>query len=410
MDGIKKIITIGIVLFWICYPANAQYITTNAEVGKKEKLPEKSIADIDNDQIMDSLYYDSQSDSIMFSLSTLCSKPFGLKNEIKEDVTKFIAITGGFCVHNRDKQSSEVKYFSYDTEVKKFRLTSLQKRSEDGQEFTEYSLDLTKSQYEASFSRYNTEADSCVVYDDIYMPIDNDPIYWGDLEKLHLPKDDFFNEYLNNISSTCQSDTIVFVGVDKDYDIYFTIGININGDYYSDPLCSYIGIYKGDTVVLHYEMCCSQEPGDGDIFYARYCSTDMDKIGEGKLSKFYKFNKKEIVYLDFEEDEDTKLAIDYFLANTKEQLVADYLKSSGQLSIHLLDLNEKLTKYKDEGDLLVEVKNIDAGKEKFVCKFIIDTTLLRYGVTTYYVWDSEANQYKEWLSLDDEKYYNRQSE
>lgn len=102
----------------------------------------------------------------------------------------------------------------------------------------------------------------------------------------------------------------------------------------------------------------------------------------------------------------TQLAVDYFLANTTDMTITEYLESSGQFKITQTYLENKLPDYNYEGNLLIEILNIDKGKETFVCKFIIDHTLIRYGITTYYIWNAGINNYIKWLSDDEQKMEN----
>lgn len=359
-------------------------------------------SDIDGDKIMDSLYYDFQSDSIMVLLSTHDFKPFGLEFNTSADIVSLSAIEGYFTIHTVEMNTTEIEDYAYEKESKRFRLVNLYKGYPDVYGYTEYSLDLLGSEYSASFSRYDEKNDSIREYSDIRMVVDNDPIYWGDFSNLHLPGNDFFNEYVDNYDVVLV-DTLLVVGVDKDYDIYSLMGVDTKGVGCDISLSADTEhIYKGDLVLLHSGMCCRQEPGDGNIFYARQEVFDVDKIEDGALSKFYQTNKKEIEYFGF--DEDGRLAVDYFLANTKDKKITKYLKSSGKLRISQMLIEKKMTDYNYEGDLLIEIVNDDKDKETFVCKLILDSILMRYGTSTYYIWDAKTNDYKKWVSDLDSKY------
>lgn len=359
-------------------------------------------ADIDGDKIMDSIYYDSQSDSIIISLSTKGFKPFGLEFNTSADIVSLSAIEGYFTIYTVEMNTTEIEDYAYEKESNRFRLVYLYKEHRDVYGYTEYSLDLLGSEYSAFFSRYDEKNDSFREYSDIRMVVDNDPIYWGDFSNLHLPGDDFFNEYVDNYDAVLV-DTLLVVGVNKDYDTYSLMGVDTKGLSCNIPLSADTEhIYKGDLVHLHYGLCCSQEPGDGNIFYARQEVFGIDKIEEGALSKFYQTNKKEIEYFGF--DEDSRLAVDYFLANTKDKKIAKSLKSSGKLKITQMSIEKKIADYNYEGDLLIEIVNIDKGKETFVCKLILDSILMRYGTSTYYIWDAKTNDYKKWVSDLDSKY------
>ncbi len=387
----KKVLFIIITLNCICCSIYGQKITINAE---------QNVADIDGDHIMDSLYYDFQSDSIMVSLSTHGFKPFGLEFYPGVDKVSLSAIDGEFTVHCTGIGTTEIESYVYEKETKRFRLVSLYKEHRDVYGYTEYSLDLLGSEYEAFFSRYDEENDSLREYSDIRMVVDNEPIYWGDFSNLYLPGDDFFNQYKNNCTAAAP-DTAIFIGIDKDYDIHSLTGINLKGEGINMTFAANADeIYKGDTICLHFGIYCSQEAGDGNIFYALSSVSDIDKIADGSLSKFYKANKKEIVYVDFGEDD--QLAVDYFLANTTDKTITEYLESSGQFKITQTYLENKLPDYNYEGNLFIEIQNIDNGKETLVCKFIIDHTLMRYGLTTYYIWDASINNYKKWQSADEQ--------
>ncbi len=381
-----------LILSCICFDIYGQEITIKTD---------QDIADIDGDQIPDSLYYDLKNDSIMFLLSSQGFIPFGLKYDNVAISTELSVIEGGFTIHTLDTRTTKLEQYHYDFKSTKFRLTYLQKEHNDVQGYTEYSLDLLEGKYKASFSRYDEEADSLKEYSDIHLIVDNEPIYWGDFSNLHLPGCDFFNQYQENYAIAAP-DTVLFIAIDKDYDIHSLIGINLKGE---DINMTFAGnadeIHKGDTICLHFGIYCAQEPGDGNTFYAFSSVSAIDKIAEGNLSKFYKTNKKEMVYVDFGEED--QLAVDYFLANTTDKTITEYLESSGQLKITQTYLENKLPDYNYEGNLLIEIKNVDEGEESPVCKFIIDHTLMRYGATTYYIWDAGINNYKKWVSEDEQK-------
>ncbi|WP_145996390.1 hypothetical protein [Dysgonomonas massiliensis] len=392
----KKVIFLVITLSCICCCIYAQKIAIDNE---------QNIADIDGDHIMDSLYYDLQGDSIMVSLSTHGFKSFGLEFNPGVDKVSLSVTDGKFIVHSTGMETTEIESYIYEKETERFRLVSLYKENRDVYGgYTEYSLDLLGSEYEASFSRYDEESDFLREYSNIRMVVDNEPIYWGNFSNLHLPGDEFFNQYKNNYT-TAAPDTAIFIGIDKDYDIHSLMGINLKGEGINMTFAANADeIYKGDTICLHFGIFCSQEAGDGNIFYALSSVEGIDKIADGSLAKFYKTNKKEIVYLDFGEDD--QLAVDYFLANTTDMTITEYLESSGQFKITQTYLENKLPDYNYEGNLLIEILNIDKGKETFVCKFIIDHTLMRYGITTYYIWDAGINNYKKWQSEDEQKMEN----
>lgn len=359
-----------------------------------------SIADIDGDQRLDTLRFDAKMDSIMVSLSTLQFKSFGLKHQINHDTEWISAIDGGFnyCFSNEERK--ERSEYIYDAKTKAFRMQLLECSYSDKNGYTNYSLNLANEEYKALFGRYNALVDSIEPFTNIFIKIENDAIYWGNEDKLHLPQEDFFNEYRANYPIP-EPDTITFIGIDKNYDVYQLIGEDQNHNYiYSILSIDDSDINRGDTLFVSYALYCSQEAGDGDVFYARTSIEEAIKIADGRLSKFYKTNKKKINYIEF--GEEPRIAIDYFLANTKDKAILEALKSPGQFNISKTYLEEKLQGYDYEGDLLIEIKDTTrTGKEILVSRIIISESQTLYdGYTTYYIWDAKVDQYKEWVLED----------
>ena len=140
---------------------------------------EYSIADMDGDYVIDSFYYNTQNDSIMFSLSTHHFRPFGLKYEVKENTSiRLMATLGGFTISSIHELETRTEHYKYDVNLNKFRLIFLRHEQKENKEETLYSLDLLTGKYKISLSRYDVEADSMFVYSDVSKIINQSPIYW----------------------------------------------------------------------------------------------------------------------------------------------------------------------------------------------------------------------------------------
>jgi len=193
-------------------------------------------------------------------------------------------------------------------------------------------------------------------------------------------------------------DNIEFIAIDNTYDYGQLFGITKEGNYFSGIVgCNHEAIYRGDIISVTEEMAAYEEAGDGSI-RERIMITDIKKQIPGKLSEFYKNNKKTITYKGLHSgswryEDRCSVDMDYFFANTGDSIVLHCLNSlEGSLDVEFSgyenDANE--SEFSDNC-MLAQIWNNCNGKRKLVHKLILD---LSWEKTEYYLYNKESRKYE----------------
>lgn len=360
------------------------------------------IADLDKDSIPDSLSYDLDKTSLLFLLSTRSFEPFFVKYEDIGNPTAIFVDTGYFDIRASHMRSLNYKGFIYDSEQKRFRLASINHESygnalNDGS--GAYYIDLLEGEYEGYMNFHDYGTDTLLSTPVISMRVDNDPVYLDEEEWiLHIPTENLFKEYIEKYTPD-YSDTITFIGYDIDYDFWRLLGQK-DEEIYSVVSNYFDNLNRGDIISLKVATSCYQEVADKSIFYVFNEGTEAVKIKEGKLSQFYRENKKEINYHNIPTGYHYQLIspadVDYFLANTTDKTLLKYFMQPGSFDIEYSD-----NAVEDFTDLqlssgytyFVTIVHKHKNVEKPVCKLILCADGY---ITEYYLFDKKTNTYKRW--------------
>lgn len=262
--------------------------------------------DIDNDGTTDSLYYDFQTRSIVFLLSSRDYIPFSelfdpTDNSGKTDIS---AVEKGFTIYISYMRAFDLDTYHYEPATERFRLVghmheSLGNAAGDGS--GTYSHDFTSGQYTADWNYFDTETDSLVSLPTINLSIDNPRIYFNDSISYNIPRYDLFEEYKREYTPPV-TDTVMVVGFDHDYDYMGLIARKGDISYYSSIMFNSEELfYRGDIISVTLSTVCYEEPGNSS-FVISHMITDMKKIIPDNLSVFYRNNKKKINYYDVHTD------------------------------------------------------------------------------------------------------------
>lgn len=355
------------------------------------------IADLDEDGILDSLTYDLKKASLLFSLSSRDFEPLFIKHEFLGDIITIGADTGWFELTDIHMRSMNYESFVYDSDKKRFRLSHILFDRHDGHE--SYSLDLLRGGYEGYMAFYDDEKETLLRSPEISMHLDHDPIYLDDEEwTIYMPGEDFFRESIER-NTPDYTDTITFFGYDIDYDFWQILGEK-NGEPYS-VICGYLdSLNRGDVIALELGTSYYQEYGDKEIFYVITVGYSATKIIEGKLSQFYRENKKEINYHDIPTgyiySVISPMDVDYFLANSADKTLLKYFKQPGSFEIEYADASvEDIADMRLDSEYVhfVTVTHKYKEKETLICRLLL---CVNNYVTDYYLFDEKSETYKPW--------------
>lgn len=360
------------------------------------------IGDMDNDDIPDTLAYDIERASLLFSLSSQDFNPFSIVYENIGNFTTITAGTGGFDITASHMRAFNYESYIYDSENKRFQLAYISHENygnaaNDGS--GSFYLDLIEGEYEGYMNFYDYENDTLGSSPYINMHIDNDPVYLDDEERTYyMPDETFLRECMEKYTPY-YSDTIKFLGYDIDYDFWSLIGEK-DGEPYSVTCGDLDSLNRGDIISLKLGTFYFQEYGDKSIFHVRTAGYESTKIKEGKLSQFYRENKKEINYHNIPNGYSysvvSPMDIDYFLANSTDKTLLKHFKKPGSLEIVYSDSSEEDIsdmQLGSDNNYFVTVSNKYKEKETLLCKLILS---LNGYITDYYLFDKKTGTYKPW--------------
>ena len=366
------------------------------------------IADIDMDGVTDTLRYDFDKAQFTFLLSSRDFVPYIQASYDLREGGEWLTITAyegglGISFQNNTRSWSNESYI-YDHEKQRFRFTYFSFESYgDAYNFDneneccwsyhmDYSLDLLTEEFKAALSYHRLVTDSLISYPDISVYVHNIPIYLGDSTEWYMPDSDFFEKYRQKYSPA-QIDTITFLGHNVDYDYWSVIGEK-DGEYYS--VVGYLGdVNRDDVIALSTATSCYQEAGDHSVFGVFTSEAGYTKIKEGKLSQFYRNNKKEInrhgspsTYYGSHKCE---ADIDYFFANTTDSRLLSYFKRRGSFEVRHTEHEDDINDSDIYGAEYITISHKYKGKEQLICKLI-----LSYGndIVQYYMLDEKSKTYQ----------------
>ena len=355
-------------------------------------------ADIDMDGVVDTLRYDINKPMFIFSLSAHNFVPYIIEYyDLREggDRVTISAVEGGFDIFFHNMRSWSKESYIYDFEQKRFRLAHVWHENygnaaNDGS--GTHSLDLLTGEFAASVSFYDYEIDRLIPYPEVNMYVENEPVYLDDSTELYMPDYEFFDAYRKDYIAP-YIDTVKFLLFNEDYDYAQLVGEK-DGDWYSNMVAWTEEPHKGDVLELQIVTTCYQEVASKDIFYVREIISDITVIQEGKLSQFYKSNRKPIHYSGVHTNYwryETRCPkeVDYFLANTKHKSILKYLKKTGSFEIEFIEYEG----VKPEADILAEIKHEHNGRTLLLCKLLLN---IDGDVTNYYFFDEVKQAYVPW--------------
>ena len=367
------------------------------EDAEQRKGPLYCINDLDNDNISDTLHYDYERTMLQFSLSSRNFEPYFIEYDLSMASRVVVtAFSGGFNFGFHDMRYTNYESYVYDADQDRFRLANLfherfGSATNDGR--GTQSLNLLERRFEASIDLYDYENDSLIYFPDISVYVYNDPIYLGDsIYNIYMPDSDFFEEYRKNYEPA-QIDTITFLGHNVDYDYWLIIGEK-DGEYYS--VVGYLGdVNRDDIIALSAATSCYQEIGDPSVFSVFTAEAGYTKIKEGKLSQFYRTNKKEInrhgTPSTFYGEHKCEADIDYFLANTADSKLLSYFKRRGSFEVKHTEPEADIPAPNIYGAEYITISHKHKGKEQLICKLILSYA---NDIVQYYMLDEESKTYQ----------------
>ncbi|MDR2920121.1 MAG: hypothetical protein LBV72_12235 [Tannerella sp.] len=352
-------------------------------------------ADIDQDDTIDSLYYDYQKQAIVCSLSSHSFEKTELDfpNEYYGTKVSISAYKGGINIDMLHMRAFNYESYGYDPETGRFRLESLSHENlgnalNDGS--GTYSMDFITGDFTADWNYFDIEADSLVSLPTIELNMHIPPVYWDD-SIAYIPGYDLFDSY-KEAYTPGYTDTLQFIAFNNDYDISILIGKTENEEYTMPVQYDPGNIYKGDLITASVETVIYHEPGDNS-YYATNMITHIDKIKPGKLSLFMENNKKPIRFsgihteywrYEYRAPNDVM----YFLANTTQPEIIRALNTTGELEV---EFSTAPKEYSEQNDcLMATIRNHHKNKTKTICKLII---IFNGDYSSYYLFDEKSQQY-----------------
>ena len=158
---------------------------------------------IDNDQELDSLYYDFQSQAIVILLSSRNYQPISEPYEFYASWTYIEVIEGGFVIRESHMRDYNIFSFIFEEETSKIRhsnifIERLGNAANDGRGTC--SLYLPTGEFSADWDYYDHELDSLFSMPTIHETVLNPPIYLNDTTffDFNFPTDSLFVHYRKN--------------------------------------------------------------------------------------------------------------------------------------------------------------------------------------------------------------------
>lgn len=394
--------------FGILLPAIFFPLFAGAQKCESETITQDiSIADMDKDGKTDTLLCNYDTGAITFQLSSRGFEAY----QISFPAITLPANFGGFSsvlaregkvdIRLHFMRASNSYQYVYEAKSERFRLARYYREdfgnaANDGSGTMEH--DFLAQEFTGCWNYYDIKADSlrelpAAVVQHIY----NRPIYIddGDVEFVS-PGYDFFDKY-KQIYEPPFNDTLRFVMFDTESGDYKTLhGITPEGIWIGNSIFGFGRelLYKDDLIETTTSISFYQEPGDGS-FHAAMMITDINLIEAGKLRLFLENNHKEINYHKnniFEANicEQSRQAMDYFLAVTNSKKIRKYLKKQGNLEIYFRECITEESSIEQTTCVFAEIFNIYHGKREIVGKILLD--LSNVFMPVYYLHDNKTGK------------------
>ncbi len=358
-----------------CMESNQQAIDyTAAAQEDSPHIKDFLTADLDIDGVDDSMWYDTQDSTIVFSLSSRGNEPFAVKYCLEEDgsMQNYLSVDdggGGFSVITLNMRSWEYYSYKYEPESGRFRLAEYFHENygnavNDGS--GTMSLDLLESWFTADWNYYDMEADSLVTLPTAGVYVRNPAVYLGGDTDFAFPGYELYESYKENYYPEYSFEG-VFKGFVYNYDYPEIIVVPSDGEQCSSLVAAnYEELYRGDLIELTQGMHFYEEPGDGS-YRAHHVTIDIELLKAGPLRRFMESNRKAIDYADDSEyterwDANRIEAVDYYLAVGGDKQVARALRKPGVLRVFFSDFNPEAVGIDEYHKCFTaEIYNDDAG-------------------------------------------------
>lgn len=190
------------ILICLLFPLNifAQIQLSESDGEKIANLAksEMDTADIDKDGITDSLYFNFQSDSIIFLLSSRDFEPLSVAFSPEYCMAHLGAVTGGMYISEFCMRSALIYNYILEKETGKFRWSYYSEETY-GNAFNDGSgicqLDLLTGAFKGDWDYFDLELDSLISIPTIIGTFYNTPAYMNEDFAFNMPADSLFSYY-----------------------------------------------------------------------------------------------------------------------------------------------------------------------------------------------------------------------
>lgn len=348
-------------------------------------VDKESIEYIDNDNILDSIYFNFQNQTMVFLLSSSDYKPMVIEIEkMLDDATKnsINIFKGGIEFTSSTMRTDASSTWIYEEATGKFRLSHLHKDYHGPLEHSTIECDCLTNEFTGSWSYYDPAVDSLVTLPTVDLHLYNPAVYLNDsIIDYYIPSEEFLQSYKDanvpSVTYTGRFNTFTYEGGE-----HYNLSMKMpDGLEYNNLVgCNYEQIYRGDSINVTEGTTFYSEPGEGEHYYARVMITDIQLLEPGEIRLFHETNKKEIDYhpnTDFYTRDAWENRIEdgivYFLAQTSHKPVRKSLKKQGKMDIYISDYQQENPQIDTEGiSFLVEIFNTFNGKTETICRFVME--------------------------------------
>lgn len=282
----KASFSLFIIYFNVCNVTAQIYISgSNGEKISNQLKSNIEIGYIDYDDILDSLYYNFESNTIIILLSESNYVPYSI-NYVPECISYLTVHKNIIHIYELYMRSSTILSYKYEKDSKSFRLISLFQEdlgpaSNDGS--GSCSLDLETGEFEGNWNYYDIEHDSLISMPPITAHIKNPPSYVNEYTRVNFPCDSIFSCYKNKL--------IINERIDKIPSSFFN-NTNSISTIHNEVLID--SLYKQSGTQL-----CYNEKKEYDVCSKRDCEKDFECIVKSILLFYDKNNSYNLLSFNF---------------------------------------------------------------------------------------------------------------